>query len=226
MKKVRKNIVIILVVIGLMNTLCASVFAAEAGSITVHTKEAQNKSQPIAGVQVTLYYIAQLANDNSTHYINTSEFASFSGKLTWNSASDCEELASQLYDYVKNQGVKGETKVTDKDGQALFGNLNKGLYLVVQSGKESEKYKTFIPALIEVPLYDSNQYEYNINLYPKMDSKPTSTPTIPIPDPDTPGGGDLPSTGMLQWPIPIMAVAGCVCIIVGGTLVFIVKKEK
>lgn len=227
MKKVRTYIVVILVVIGLMNTLCASVFATESGSITVHANEAQNKTLPIAGVQITLYHIAQLANDNSTRYILTSDFSGFTQPLTWNTSSDCAELAAQLYDYAESVHSTGSTKITGKDGQVKFDALERGLYLVVQTGKESEKYKTFSPGLIEIPLYDANQFEYHVNLYPKIDkTSPTPTPTIPIPDPDTPGGGDLPSTGLLQWPVPVMALVGCILLLVGGTFIVLSRKKE
>ena len=101
MKKVWTKIVMILVVIGLMNTLCASVFATESGSITVRTLVKKDNTKPIAGVQVTLYRIANLSDDNETRYNKTSEFSGFTGAFTWDTASDCEKLASQLYEYAK-----------------------------------------------------------------------------------------------------------------------------
>ena len=43
---------------------------------------------------------------------------------------------------------------------------------------------------------------------------PEPEPPIDIPDPETPKG-ELPQTGMLQWPIPLMAMAGLVLFSLG-----------
>ena len=60
MKKVKRYIIMLVVMFGLMNTLCASVWAEESCSITINTFSAKETSLPIPGIQVTLYYIAAL----------------------------------------------------------------------------------------------------------------------------------------------------------------------
>ncbi len=228
MKKVRTKIVMLLVVIGLMNTLCASVFATESGSITVQTLENKDIEKPILGVQVTLYHIAEVSDNSSDYYIKTTEFSGFPGNLTWNNADDCAKLAGQLYDYTKAKDIKGVTMVTAQDGKAIFENLDRGLYLVVQSGKKLEKYKTFIPGLVEVPLYKDSKYEYQVKMFPKIEGESTPVPTkSPTPTPSTPPTHKPDPYGMNQWPVPVLAVSGCFCLIVGATVLLLSgKKEK
>ena len=225
MKKVRFNIVILVFVIGLMNALCFSVSATESCSITVNTFDVQDASLPIPGVQVTLYHIAALSDDNSIRYVNTAEFNGFTGDLSWSDSSDCAELADQLASYAEQQKIQGITQTTSTKGLTEFVNLEKGLYLIVQTGKQPKNYKMFVPGLVEVPFYDSDQFVYHVNIYPKLDDKPTPTPTIPIKSPDTPGGGDLPDTGMLLWPIPVLAVSGCSLLLIGGAILLISRKK-
>ncbi len=225
MKKIWTYVITLVVVIGLINTLSTSVRAEETCSITVNTFDAEDTSLPIPGVQVTLYHIANLSSTYTPRYISTPDFAGFTGNLTWATSSDCMELAKQLSSYAENQNIKGITQTTSTKGAAIFEQLEKGLYLVVQTGKEVKNYKTFMPSLVEVPMYQNDSYIYQVNLYPKIDSDqiPTPTPTIPIPDPDTPG--DLPSTGMLQWPIPVLAVMGCSCLLIGVTILLRSHKK-
>ena len=45
------------------------------------------------------------------------------------------------------------------------------------------------------------------------------------PPPTEPGEPDLPQTGQLNWPIPLMAVAGLGFFVVGWTLCFGKKRE-
>ncbi len=226
MKKIWTKIVMILVVIGLMNTLCASVFATESGSITVRTLEKKDTTKPIEGVQVTLYRIANLSDDNLIRYNKTSEFSGFTGDLTWNTASDCEKLATQLYEYAKNVNVQGSTMITGKDGKVVYGNLNKGLYLVVQSGKKLENYTAFIPGLIELPLYEDDEYKYNVTMYPKIYGEQTPKPETPSPKPPSPKPPVPPDPyGMNQWPIPVFAISGCLCLIIGGAVILLTHKK-
>ena len=233
MKKVKGYIIMLVVMFGIMSTLRTSVRAEQSCSITVNTFNAQQTSIPIPGIQVTLFYIAGLSTDSSVRYVNTPEFIGFTGRLSWSSTSDCANLANQLSAYAEQQHIQGITQTTSEKGTTKFANLEKGLYLVVQSGKDSKDYKMFIPSLMEVPFYDSNEYIYDVNLYPKVEPKPTPTPTptpkptptptIPIPEPSTPG--DLPSTGMLQWPIPVLAVSGCSCVLIGAAILLLSHKK-
>lgn len=228
MKKVRTYIVAILLVIGLLNTLNTAVYAAQYCSITVHTFENQNKFIPVSGVQVTMYRIARPSSDSSKRFDLTQDFIGFTEPLTWDTASDCAELADQLLNYATTNETQGITKSTSDLGQCQFDSLEMGLYLIVQTGEESEKYKTFSPALVELPMFEDNEYSYDADIYPKVDTKPIPAPVTEIPEPSTPagGGGDVPQTGMLQWPVPILAVAGCLLIITGGYRILDSRKKE
>ncbi len=244
MKRIKRNIIVVLVVIGVINSLCFSAFAAETGSITIHAFDQTGNNVPVAGVQVTIYYVAELSEGGATHFVKDSQFVNFQGNLYWSNSSECLNKATELLTFITSAGIQGTTQTTSGVGYATFGDLRKGLYLVTQSGT-SATYENFIPFLVELPLYENNEYNYNIHVYPKLERKPEKpvsptpevpveepkvpeaavTPTpIPIDEPKTPAA-PIPQTGMLMWPIPVMAIIGGVLLISGGITVVVSKKR-
>lgn len=251
MKRVKMNLIILLVVIGLINSLCTSVSAAESGSITIQALDPANNAKPIPGIEATLYYVAQLSENYTTHFVKNATFSGFTEALSWKTSSECAEVANKLSAYVKSANVQGITQTTSSEGTATFRDLPKGLYLIVQTGSSNANYKEFAPYLIELPMYSNNQYVYDIKTYPKLEGipvvSPTPTPTIPIdepdipeaptnpptpsptpivvPEPETPAGPVIPQTGMLMWPIPVLAVLGGGLMVLGGASVISSRKK-
>lgn len=55
---------------------------------------------------------------------------------------------------------------------------------------------------------------------------PTPNPTpVPVPTPTPPGNPDLPQTSQLWWPVPLLAAAGVVLLLI-GTVLFVRKEEE
>lgn len=248
MKRVKTNLIILLVVIGLINSLCTSVSAAESGSITIHALDQAKNSSPISGIEATIYYVAQLSDNNSAHFVKNAAFSGYTEALSWKTSSECAEVANKLSAFVKTAGIQGVTQTTSNAGITTFSNLPKGLYLVIQTGSSNANYKEFAPFLIELPMYSNNQYVYDIQTYPKLESVPVvPTPTIPIdepevpeapvessspsptpvevPEPETPAGPVIPQTGMLMWPIPVLAFLGGGLMILGVVSVISSRKK-
>lgn len=115
------------------------------------------------------------------------------------------------------------TPVTDRpqkvgaEGKVTFSELSFGLYLAVQKTAPAGYGKTE-PFLVSLPYLYEGEYQYDVASQPKTDlereepTKPTSPPTKPTP---SPGGGKLPQTGQLWWPVPVLTCGGLGCIVVG-----------
>lgn len=100
-----------------------------------------------------------------------------------------------------------------KDGQVRFDGLDAGLYLVWQRPEDaSDGYDAMLPFLISVPKWQNGMYVLNVDADPKvpLETEPTEPPPPPPPPPP-----ELPKTGQLNWPVPVMAVAGVILIFVG-----------
>ena len=107
----------------------------------------------------------------------------------------------------------------NKTGSVTFPELSHGLYLVVQV-KAASGYEAVQPFLVTVPMLEDGHYVYDVNAYGKIALKKAKTdpagrtPTGTVPGGTVPGGG-LPQTGQLNWPIPVLALAGCILILIG-----------
>lgn len=114
-----------------------------------------------------------------------------------------------------------------------------GVYLVVQTKNRSE-FEDFDPFLLYLPENQEGGWNASVNAKPKAeeieydDPEDPEDPPGPPPEdiPDNPPPGDpgdppeeipeeevplatLPQTGLLQWPVPVMAMAGLVLFMVG-----------
>lgn len=106
-----------------------------------------------------------------------------------------------------------------ESGRALFSGLMPGLYLVTQQ-EQTPGFSPLQPFLVSVPQWDGDAYVYDLVLKPKvaLEQAPTepSEPTQPTEPPDP----DLPQTGQLNWPIPLLSVAGFGLFVLGFYLCF------
>ena len=103
-----------------------------------------------------------------------------------------------------------------EEGQVYFPDLETGLYLVWQADADaSTGYDPIHPFLISVPRWQNGAYTLYVDADPKvpLHTEPTEPPPPPPPPPP-----ELPQTGQLNWPIPAMAAAGAVLLIVGWIL--------
>ena len=106
-----------------------------------------------------------------------------------------------------------------EDGKASFSDLDAGLYLVWQRPEDaSEGYAAIAPFLISVPKWQDGHYTLQVVADPKVPFE--TEPTVPPPptEPPPPPPPELPQTGQLNWPVPVMAVTGALLIIVGWIL--------
>jgi hypothetical protein len=72
---------------------------------------------------------------------------------------------------------------------------------------------------------ENGEYQYHVtaSIKSELEREPEPTEPEPTDPPDPPG---LPQTGQLNWPIPLMVVAGLALFVVGWVLCFGKKREQ
>ena len=110
------------------------------------------------------------------------------------------------------------------DGKVSFSDLKAGLYLVWQDDADaSDGYDAIHPFLISVPRWQNGAYAMHVEADPKvpLETEPTTPPPPPPPPPP-----ELPQTGQLNWPVPVMAVTGMALFVVGWILCWRGKRME
>lgn len=105
-----------------------------------------------------------------------------------------------------------------RGGEAVFMDLEAGLYLVMQHRTDAvDGFLPIMPYLISVPYLADEEFSMDVVAAPKvpMETKPTR-PTEP--PPTRPNDPHLPQTGQLNWPVPMLAVGGLTLFLVGWFL--------
>ena len=192
---------------------------SKKGSITVDF-EYDNKA--VAGGRLALYRIAEARQtDGNYGFENLPEFSGFHKDM---SDLTSAELARCLADFVDSHSIQPVDARDNRSGSVTFPELPHGLYLVVQV-EAASGYEAVQPFLVTVPMLEDGHYVYDVNAYgktalkkAKTDSSGTASggtaPSGTVPAGTIPAGG-LPQTGQLNWPIPVLALAGCVLILIG-----------
>lgn len=162
-------------------------------------------------------------------------------------AIDWRTQAQKLTQWVQKNNLSADAQEsTNKNGTAVFSQLDTGLYLVIGSNtKVSGTQYHSAPFLVSIPeqTSDGTAWTYEVTANPKSEpsddhkkddgdnntdhpsDKPDNKPNPNKPDTSgkRPSGSDtssttkkdLPYTGILQWPIPVLAGTGLVLMILG-----------
>ena len=205
------------------------VFSASAHSVPDLTRKGtiritmRHGDNLIPGGTMTIFRVGDLQESNGNYsFVLTEEFKE-SGVTLENLESAI--LAEQLAEYAVAQKLEGETKAIDENALVVFDDLKLGLYLFLQQ-EAAEGYNLANPFIISVPSRENGEYIYTIDGSPKLDPI-TERPTEPTSPPTTePIGPNLPQTGQLNWPVPILAFAGILLFVFGWLLCFGKKKDR
>ena len=233
----KKNILrMFLAALILLPVLSGMVFAANPSKGTFHidVNMKDPNSDNIYHTQVYLYQVASAVVDetNNLHM----EPAELCKDLDFDGLTDekVSGLLDELCKRIKYPGSVPETEPNlvpqaiqkpDKDGMIHFDNLDAGVYLLIKWAQEEPSELEMLPALVSLPTFDqeSGTWESTIEVSPKFDWKTEPTPTPdPTPDPTTPPtepDAKLPQTGMLQWPVPVLVVAGLFLVVIGYAVI-------
>lgn len=131
----------------------------------------------------------------------------------------------KFYDANKSNYDFYKQTVNVTDGKGTFKGLSTGLYLIVQE-TAANGYSKLNPFLVSVPYMENGEYQYHVtaSIKSELEREPKPEPTdSPTTEPDDP---ELPDTGQLNWPIPLLVVSGLVLFTVGWVLRFGQKKER
>lgn len=182
----------------LMCTLMASriVCHGQEGSICVSMCYDQVR---VSGGTVTLYQVGTYSAGGSSTLQPAEEFAGYAGfqsDIVWKSyiagavktiEKDLEpsshetrmtdygisaaDYAEELASYAIEQEIPGTTIWVDAAGIAYFGNLQKGIYLLLQK-ETAAGYQKIEPFLVAVPAVEDGRFVFEVSACPKMEPVP------------------------------------------------------
>lgn len=194
MKSIRKRLAAVLVALTLLVWCAAPAFALEVvdlsrtGSIKVSLYDSET-SEAVGGGTLTLYRVAKVQKDNANlSFVYTNGFEDCGVELGDLSEG---ELANQLAEKIAATAESTTVEINDL-GMAEFGDLEVGLYLVVQT-TAAENYNVINPFLVSVPIQENGSYVYDVDALPKVGTAAKKTPEPPD-EPDTPDTPDEPDT--------------------------------
>lgn len=208
----RKQFALLAVALLLLSTMCVATFAhtvpdaSRKGSIRVcmHAGEVI-----VPGGSLTLYRVGDVTEDDGNYSFSLTEAFRPCGEALDEIQS--AQLAKDLASYALEHGISGTREQIGDDGSIVFSELELGLYLLVQE-EAAPGYSKAQPFLVSVPFHENGDYVYDVNASPKLDNGNAPEPTLP---PTTPVDPNLPVTGQLWWPVPLLLCAGFICIVVG-----------
>lgn len=203
MKSIRKRLAAVLAALTLLVWCAAPAFALEVvdlsrtGSIKVSLYDSET-SEAVGGGTLTLYRVAKVQKDNANlSFVYTNGFEDCGVELGDLSEG---ELAGRLAEKIAATAESTTVEISDL-GVAEFGDLEVGLYLVVQT-TAAENYNVINPFLVSVPIQENGSYVYDVDALPKVGTAAKKTPEPPdTPDtPDTPDKPDTPDTPVAPGP--------------------------
>lgn len=169
---------------------------------------------------LSLYRVGDIMeNDSDYSFVFTEEFAACGFSLD---DLESDKLAQDLVRYAKNHGIEPDTRNIPHSGQLVYEGVEPGLYLVEQKEANVEFYP-IDPFLISVPMYDGEEYIYNVEAAPKLEMQ--SAPK----DDDTPPGKPpfpglhIPQTGDAT---PLALLVGVLVVAGAGLAVLLVARRR
>lgn len=201
------------------------------GCVKVCLTLPQNTNSSLAGYKVFAYKVGEIADMKSGKSSLSERFAPTKIELEDLSASQIMQNANKLMQFAAAKSFKADySSETDKNGMVVFEKMPLGMYLIcVENDKTRELI--YSPLLIKVPSYDEiSGWQYSLEAEPKASrQKKQSETTRKSSTIRVVTSGDsskLPKTGILQWPIPILAFVGMCCFGCGWAIRRVKKDEK
>ena len=133
------------------------------------------EATPISGAELTVYKVADMSvNIGNVKFTPTTDFESVPVDYKDMTADDSNKAAADLYKKVESANIAGQKAVSDAMGEAKFGELPNGMYLIVQTGAsgDAENYTRLKPYLAMLPMQSmdvANEWNYDVESYPKTE---------------------------------------------------------
>ena len=154
-------------------------------------------------------------NDGNYSFEKADVISEYSGTLD-NISSPA--LAENLAKYVHENDIASAASGNNSTGTIVFRALLPGLYLIQQT-EASSGYQSVSPFLVSIPQNEDGTYIYDVSASPKVGTMIPTQPTLP-------DGSKLPQTGQLNWPVPVLAIAGMVIFLIGWAIHRTKKDEN
>jgi len=231
----------------------ASADFSKMGSLTIVMKNGQGESLEGAGLSV--FRVADMKTTNGQlTYSLVNEFDA-AGVVISNTMTSEENkaAAAALIKYIPPDQIASSCVLVNREGNAVMSGLSPGLYLVMQSVSVAGYYD-ITPFLVYLPSMDPDgiTWNYNLIISPKGELEINREPTpgaTPSPTPaadtgtldqsrePTPGANSgsgskdtlsavrLPQTGMLLWPVAILAASGILIFCLGWADVHFKRRK-
>lgn len=180
MGKFRKMLAGVLSAAMVLSTMTVTAFAADTkmptidtnnkGSITINKYEGNDTTKPLAGVEFTIYKIADLEQGNNPVEL---KYKSLIGDdVTITSDTKYDDIKSVVDAKVADGSLTGTSKTTEmKNGKATaeFTNLDLGVYLVEETKAPSQVVNKTANFLVSVPMTNEagDDWIYDITADPK-----------------------------------------------------------
>ena len=135
-----------------------------------------------------------------------------------------EDLADQLAAYAVTLEDAGREEAADADGNICFDDLEAGIYLLIQDRAADgfTRMRPFIIMLRDNEIVEAVPKLTVIGEQESEPSEPTAEETGPEETVPEKEHHDLPVTGQLQWPIPVLIGTGFILLAAG----IITHKKK
>ena len=214
--KVKRNVLVGMAAALLLAFAAVPAFAdvpdaTRTGSLSVTMTY---EKEPVTGGDVTLYRVGEVAEDNGSYqFVLTGDFASSGVALDDVQSSD---IAKALASYAEEQELSGTEQQVDAAAHVRFGNLQTGLYLVVQR-EAAPGYYPADPFLVSIPLNQGGTYVYDVDASPKLELEKAPTPPVTT--------TSIPETGENVAPMVLCGIGGLV-LCVGGCALYFSRKAK
>lgn len=162
---------------------------------TILTVDLGEYGEMLLDAKLTLY---QVAEEKPEEIVLVGDFTGSGVSLTQENLPYAAEL---LADFARERNLIGEDRRIGRTGAVRYEGLEPGIYLVMQHEKTPDDL-TIIPFLIHI---GPDQAE--LTAYPKV-----TAPSVILEAPD------LPQTGQISWPIPVLLGLGLVILLAGSYL--------
>ena len=226
----RKKLVALLTALAVLLTMTLPVCAAElpdgnrSGSLTIRM---EYDGKPLGSGALTVIRVGEIQiHDGDASFVLIDALSGGPGLDDLNDPA----LAAELAELAEENGLK-PIRSEIREGRAGFTGLEPGLYVVVQSRKDAaDGFDPIQPFLLSLPQWNGETYLYDLTASPKvpLETAPTvpTEPTDPTePTPPGPVPPELPQTGQLNWPVPILTVAGISFFCAGWVLCFRRRRD-
>lgn len=173
------------------------------------TVETEYGGKALENAEIHLYQVSEMGQGGELTPLP--EFAAFSGQLDirGENAGAWQKTAEKLEKHIRKKKIQPTAwGHSDSRGETFFGDIPQGLYLItgLRHRQGGVLYKSNA-SFVMLPGIDpqTEQWEYELTVHVKPEAAKKTGPT----------DAELPKTGMIFWPLPVMLSSGGMLLMLG-----------